>query len=294
MVVTMLIFASGILFGQNRISFTAKGVVKDEKGESVPGATVQIKNTRYATATDIDGAYTLTGILDEGNYEFITSFVGYAAKIQSIAVNGVNSSIVQDFSLSSDILNLDEVLVTGASPTSTRKQLGNSIGVVKSDDIKDAGTSNTLGALSGKVMGAQITQNSGDSAGGFSIRLRGAGSINSGSDPLYILDGVIVDNSSQNVINLSGDTQDAKIQVGQNRLVDLNPNDIDHIEVLNGAAAAIYGSRAGNGVVQIFTKRGKAGKTQINFSTGVMVSELRKEIPMATIRTTFWYRRRPS
>ncbi len=114
MLVTMLICASGILFGQSRISFTAKGVVKDEKGESVPSATVQIKNTRYATATDIDGVYTLTGILDEGNYEFITSFVGYAAKIQSIAVNGVNSSIVQDFSLSSDILNLDEVLVTGA------------------------------------------------------------------------------------------------------------------------------------------------------------------------------------
>ena len=286
--VAMLVFVSVFLFGQNKISFTAKGVVKDEKGESVPGATVQIKNTRYATATDIDGAYTLVGILDEGNYDFITSFVGYAAKSQSITVNGANSNITQNFDLASDILNLDEVLVTGASPTSTRKQLGNSIGVVKADDIKDAGTSNTLGALSGKLMGAQITQNSGDPAGGFSIRLRGAGSINSGSDPLYIIDGVIVDNSSQNVINLSADTQDAKIQVGQNRLVDLNPNDVDHIETLNGAAAAaIYGSRAGNGVVQIFTKRGKSGATQINFSTGVMVSELRKEIPMTTVGQRF-------
>ena len=286
--VLMALFVSVALFGQNKISFAAKGVVKDEKGESVPGATVQIKNTRYATATDIDGNYTLAGILDEGTYDLVSTFVGYAAKVQSITINGGNTNIAQDFNLASDILNLDEVLVTGASPTSTRKQLGNSIGVVKADDIKDAGTSNTLGALSGKVMGAQITQNSGDPAGGFSIRLRGAGSINSGSDPLYIVDGVIVDNSSQNVVNLSSDTQDAKIQVGQNRLVDLNPDDIDHIEVLNGAAAAaIYGSRAGNGVVQIFTKRGKSGATQINFSTGVMVSELRKEIPMTTVGQRF-------
>jgi TonB-dependent SusC/RagA subfamily outer membrane receptor len=127
--------------------------------------------------------------------------------------------------------------------------------------LEKAGTVNPLGALAGKVAGAQISQNQGDPAGGFSIRLRGASSIKGSSDPLYIVDGVIVDNSSQNVINLSGDAMTTSFQAGQNRLVDINPNDIERIEVLNGAsAAALYGSRASNGVVQIFTKRGRSSK----------------------------------
>ncbi|MBK8429537.1 MAG: hypothetical protein IPL27_27915 [Lewinellaceae bacterium] len=122
-----------------------------------------------------------------------------------------------------DILNLDEVVVTGSSPTSTRRQLGNSIGVVDGRSLEKSGSVNPLGALSGKVAGAQISQNSGDPSGGVSIRLRGASSIKGSSDPLYIVDGVIVDNSSQNVINRSADAMTTSFAAGQNRLVDINP-----------------------------------------------------------------------
>ncbi len=289
--ICFLVFFTTAIFSikaQNVISFTLQGVVKDETSTPVPGATIQLSGTNLATSTDIDGKFSLSGSATEGNYNLIASFVGYGAVNKPIVINTETKNVGFDFDLKPDILNLDEVVVTGASPTSTRKQLGNSISVVKQDALRDAGTSNTLGALSGKVMGAQVTQNSGDPAGGFSVRLRGAGSINSSSDPLYVIDGVVVDNSSQNVVNLSADTQGAYIKSGQNRLVDINPDDIEHVEVLNGAAAAaIYGSRAGNGVIQIFTKRGKSGKTAINFSTSFMVSDLRKEDAMTTYPKRF-------
>jgi TonB-dependent SusC/RagA subfamily outer membrane receptor len=128
-------------------------------------------------------------------------------------------------------------------------------------------------------MGAQVNQNSGDPAGGISVKLRGVGSIFGSSEPLYIVDGVIIDNSSANVINLSADAQNARIQTGTNRLVDINPNDIERIEVINGAAAAaIYGSRASNGVVQIFTKKGKTGRPQVSFTTSAQHNSLRKRL----------------
>src|SRR6266576_1276404 len=111
-------------------------------------------------------------------------------------------------------------------------------------------------AMQGKIPGAQITQNSGSpGGGGISVRLRGVNSFISGSDPLYIIDGVIVNNESGQLADLGGRSNP------QNRLADLNPDDIEHIEIIRGAAAAaLYGSRANNGVVQIFTKKGNIGK----------------------------------
>ena len=127
------------------------------------------------------------------------------------------------------------------------------------------------GSLSGKFAGVQVTQNSGDPAAGISVRLRSASTVNGVSDPLYIIDGVIVNNSSENLLGVRS--------VVQNRLSDINPTDIDRIEVIKGgAAAAIYGSRASNGVVQIFTKRGKLGKPKVTFGTSVNFNSLRKKI----------------
>ncbi|HEU4903973.1 MAG TPA: SusC/RagA family TonB-linked outer membrane protein, partial [Flavisolibacter sp.] len=136
----------------------------------------------------------------------------------------------------------------------------------------------------------QIIQNSGDPAGGISVRLRGISSVFSSSEPLYIVDGVIINNATNRVTNTSAnyDGQNFVGTIGQNRMVDINPADIDRIEVLNGAAAAaIYGSRANAGVVQIFTKRGRTGEPTINFSTQVMVSQLRKQVPYNTAPTKF-------
>src|SRR6185295_5761536 len=130
-------------------------------------------------------------------------------------------------------------------------------------------------AMQGKIAGAQITQNSGmPGGGGVSVLVGGSNSIISGSDPLYIVDGVIVDNGSAQLADLGTRANP------QNRLADLNPNDIEHMEVIRGAAAAaLYGSRANNGVVQIFTKRGTSGKPRFNSLTRWGTSELREQQP---------------
>ncbi len=286
MMTIMLLALPLLAFSQVR--YTVKGKVSDSDGQPLIGATVNLGGTLQGASTDIDGNYMLSGAVKEGPYSLVFSYLGYAAQVQSITIGEATKEQTVDISLKEDALGLDEVIVTGNSTTTTRRQLGNSISVVRADALERTGTTNTLAALSGKVMGAQISQNSGDPAGGMSVRLRGAGSINSSSDPLYIIDGVIVDNSSQNVINRSGDAMATSFSAGQNRLIDINPNDIERVEVLNGAAAAaIYGSRAANGVVQIFTKRGKAGKNVIEFSSTLMHSSLRQKIFMSQVGERF-------
>lgn len=192
--------------------------------------------------------------------------------------------------LSPDALNMDEVVVTGVSAGTTKKQLGSYISTVKADQLNKGATGNVLAALQGKTAGAQIIQNSGDPGGGISVRLRGISSVNSSSEPLYIVDGVIVNNATTRVTNTSSnyDGQNFIGTIGQNRLADINPNDIERIEVLNGAAAAaIYGSRANAGVIQIFTKRGSTGAPVVSFSSSMTFSSLRKSVPVNQSPTKF-------
>ena len=156
---------------------------------------------------------------------------------------------------------LDEVVIVGSTVRVTKKELGNMVTTVKAADLVKAQPNGISSALQGKVAGAQITQNSGDPSGGFTIKLRGTSSILGSSDPLYVIDGVVMSNASTNVLNpeIGGNTN---LRIGQNRSGDINPNDIESIEVVNGgAAAAIYGSQAANGVIFITTKKGKAGQT---------------------------------
>ena len=279
------LFLAVAAMAQGKVNFTLQGTVT-EGGNPVIGASVVLGNTTMGGITDLDGKYSFSGAMSEGAHVVVISFIGYSTEKKTITLKSGAQTL--DVSLSADALNLDEVVVTGNNASTTRKQLGNSSTTIKAESLKNSGTTSALGALQGKVMGAQITQNSGDPAGGISVRLRGASSVNGSSDPLYIIDGVIVDNSSQNVINRNADAQSTGFSAGQNRLVDLNPNDIERVEVLNGAAAAAqYGSRAANGVVQIFTKRGKSDKTRIEFSTSFMSSQLRKSIPMTTYGKRF-------
>jgi len=265
------------------------GTVADDFGDPLIGAAVTTKGGTTGTVTDLEGKYSLT--LPDGTTSAVLSFsyIGFSTKTENVDFS--SSNLVQlDIQMLPDVAQLDEVVVTGVSSATSRKQLGNAISTVGADDINNTGTGNILGALSGKVMGALITQNSGDPGGGVSIRLRGTSTINGSSDPLYIVDGVIVDNSSQNVINLNADAQQTNFQAGQNRLIDINPNDIERIEIINGAAAAaIYGSLASNGVVQIFTKKGAAGKPKLNFSTSFSVSELRKRLEFTNYPQRFGY-----
>lgn len=283
----ILALLPAFLFAQ-AVNYSVKGTVIDDSHAPLASVSVILVEARQATFTDERGFYDLSGAVAEGTYTLEFRYFGFQTERRTITIALGKANFNEDVTLGSDILKLDEVVVTGTSPTATRKQLGNYVGVVDGKSLEKAATVNPLGALSGKVAGAQITQNQGDPAGGFSIRLRGVSSIKGSSDPLYIIDGVIVDNSSQNVINLSGDAMTTNFRAGQNRLVDINPNDIERIEVLNGAsAAALYGSRAANGVVQIFTKRGRSSKPSVEFSTSAGISKLRKKVFFTTYGKRF-------
>jgi TonB-linked SusC/RagA family outer membrane protein len=265
------------------------GRVTNDRNEGIPGVSVIIKNTTVGGITDTTGTYSFITTLRAGNYELEFSGIGYRATTQPLRLAGAEAYTV-NASLQSDALKLDEVVVTGVSAGTTRRQLGSYVSSVSADELSKGATGNVLAALQGKTAGAQITQNSGDPAGGVSVRLRGISSILSSSEPLYIVDGVIVNNGTNRVTNTQNTYDGANFigTVGQSRMVDINPADIERIEVLNGAAAAaIYGSRANAGVVQIFTKRGVSGAPQVSFSTSIMMSQLRKKLDVNMAPTKF-------
>ncbi|TDH27959.1 SusC/RagA family TonB-linked outer membrane protein [Segetibacter sp. 3557_3] len=265
------------------------GKITDDKSNPITGATVLVKNTTTGTTSTADGSYQLTASLKNGTYTIQFSSVGYKLQEKTVTITGAQRYTV-DMVLPEDITGLDEVVVTGTSAGTTRRQLGSYISTVKAEDLTKGATGNVLAALQGKTAGAQIIQNSGDPAGGMSVRLRGISSISSSSEPLYIVDGVIVNNATNRVTNTQNtyDGNNFIGTVGQNRLVDINPADIERVEVLNGAAAAaVYGSRANAGVVQIFTKRGVSGAPILSFSTGLMVSSLRKKLDVNQSPTKF-------
>ena len=249
-----------------------RGTVTDEKGDPLPGATVVAVGSAHGTFTDAEGKFNFIVSNAEGQaIKIQASFLGYQIAVTDIKAEAGGTSTIA-MGLKPDYLALDEVVVTGTSVATSKRQLGNAVSTVNVSSLAPAGATSIDQLLTGKVAGAQITQNSGNPAGGISIRMRGPSTIVGSSDPLYIVDGVIVNNASQEVIDLGG--------YAQNRMVDINPNDIERIEVIKGAAAAaIYGSRANNGVVQIFTKRGKEGKPQVEFSTQIKMNEVRKTLP---------------
>lgn len=280
MIPFLLLLFTGMAQAQTK-RYTISGKVTDaSNNDPIPGVVVKILNTNLATSTNSNGGYSFAVDLAAGNYQVQFSFVGYKSKTQSVTL-GTADQAQANATLSADAVGLDEVIVTGTSQGTTRKQLGSYVSTVKGDDLNKAPSGNALASLQGKTPGAQISQNSGDPAGGISVRLRGVSSVNSSSEPLYIIDGVIVNNSTTRVTNTSANYDGGNFvgSIGQNRMVDINPADIDRIEVLNGAAAAaIYGSRANAGVIQIFTKRGKTGEPQVSFNTSLTISELRKQI----------------
>ena len=276
---TALLLYSVLLFSQTR--YTISGTVTDSQtGEPLPGVVIKIANTNFGAQSNEAGKFSILADLNKSGYTITYSYLSYQTKSVKFTA-GEQTSITLSTSLSQDLIGLNEVVVTGTSAGTTRKQLGSYVSTIKAEDLNKGAASNALAALQGKTAGAQISQNSGDPAGGMSVRLRGISSISSSSDPLYIVDGVIVNNSSVRVTNTQSGYDGSNFvgTVGQNRLVDINPADIERIEVLNGAAAsAIYGSRANAGVVQIFTKRGSTGAPVVNFSTSFMTSELRKKV----------------
>ncbi|GGD76606.1 SusC/RagA family TonB-linked outer membrane protein [Emticicia aquatilis] len=285
-IVALLTFTLNVM--AQRSIYAIKGKVSDATG-GIPGATIKIEGTSFGSVTDAEGNYSLNANLAAGTYKLSASSVGYATAIQNLVL-GNQTTITQDITIKDDVMNLDEVVVTGSTIKTSRRELGNAISSVNAESLEKTGSSNLISALQGKVPGAQITQNSGDPAGGITVRLRGVKSIQGSSDPLYVIDGVVVSNSSANVSQIALGNQVGSATIGTNRMADINPADIESINVINGAAAAAqYGSRAANGVVLITTKRGKSGTPKLTFTTSINANELRKKVFVSTYGKQFGF-----
>jgi len=263
------LFITGYTIAQQTIS----GKVVDVNGTPLIGATIAVKGTTIGTVTDIDGNYTLE--IPEGNYELQASYLGYA----TIELSTVDDSYKQ-ITLADDQTKLDEVVITGFASTVKRKNLANSVARVESRELTGIATPTTFDkALYGKFKGADIRSNSGAPGGGLSMRLRGVTSIFGDQQPLYIVDGIFVNNSTissgTNLVSEAAGGGNTSVQDdASNRVADLDPEDIESIEILKGAsAAAIYGSRAAGGVVIITTKKGTAGNTKISLAQTAGISQ---------------------
>ncbi|RTQ46566.1 SusC/RagA family TonB-linked outer membrane protein [Hymenobacter gummosus] len=268
-------------------SYTLQGRVTDGRGQGLPGATVLVEGTTQGASTDADGNYRFTAQLKPGSYALQVSIIGYQPQSRPLTL-GTADAVTTDISLSEARQNLDDVVVIGSTVSVNRRELGNAINTVQGKELTQSGSPQVLNSLQGKVPGAQIVQNSGDPSGAMSVRLRGIHSLAGSSDPLYVIDGVIVSNASINVSQLAVTSDVGVANTGQNRLADLNPNDIASINVINGAAAAAqYGSRAANGVVIITTKRGQAGQVRVTAYTSFNMNELRHMVPVNTYGKQF-------
>ncbi len=241
--------------------------INDDTGAIVPFVNVIEKGTNNGTTSDIDGNFTIT--VQSLPTTLVFSYLGF--ETQELRVTE-NSPLTVRFTESAAAL--EEVVVTGLASTTKRKNLANAVASISANELTGVTVQSGMdGALAGKFNGAEIKQSSGAPGGGISMRLRGVTSIFGNQQPLFIVDGVYVDNSSislgNNIVSQAAgggnpsNTQDD----ASNRIADIDPEDIASVEILKGASAAgIYGSRAAGGVVIITTKRGKMGQPKVNFS----------------------------
>ena len=246
---------------------TITGTVVDEQNEALIGATVLVKGTSVGTVTDIDGKYSLDVTSDAGTIVF--SYTGFASKEVDLGVSNV-----VDVTLESDVIGLEDVVVVGYAPVK-RKDLTGSVQSIDGGDVAaEAGATVQSGIR--RAAGVVVQQSSGAPGAGYNIRVRGATSITASNEPLFVVDGVPV-------VSTSFLDEDRNGIGGQNTnsLADLNPAEIESIEVLKDASTtAIYGSRAANGVVLITTKRGSQGKTKVDFNASYGFNEPIKTIPV--------------
>lgn len=243
-ILLLLLLACGSLgaaWAQKQIT----GKVTDSGGEPLIGASVVVKGTTDGTVTDLDGNFSISA---PGNAVLVFSYTGFSTKEEP-----VNDRAVIDVTLQPGI-ELTEVLVTGYG-TAIKRELTGNIAKIRTEDIKNMPVTSFDQAMQGKAAGVQISAGSGKLGQAVQIRVRGQSSVSASNEPLIIIDGVP---AVQNDLGSFGG--------GTNPLTDLNPQDIESIEILKDAsAAAIYGARAANGVVLVTTKRGKAGRTNVNY-----------------------------
>ncbi len=243
-------------------TITVSGTVVDELGEPLIGATVQQKGTSHGTSTDVDGNYSLS-ISPKGT--ITVSYVGY--NTQTIDVNGRS---VINVTLQENSAVLDEVVVVGYGQMK-RSDLTGSVVSVGEDAVKKSISTSIDQVLQGRAAGVQIQANSGTPGASTSIRIRGINSLNATNQPIFVIDGVVIDSATDDE--------------SSNPLASINPSDIVSMDVLKDASAtAIYGSRASNGVIMITTKRGKAGEATVTYDVYLGWQEMPKKYDMLNLR----------
>lgn len=265
-----LIGLAGTVAAQSQ---TLTGKVTDANGTALPGVSVLVRGTSQGATTDADGTYRVAA---PANARIGFSFIGFLS--QEIAIG--NQTTV-NVTLREDTRQLEEVVITGLATSVKRSNLANAVAIIGSKELTGVTTPVTTdGALQGKLPGVSVVANGSLPGGGFNVQLRGVSTLgSSASQPLFIVDGVYIDNgqysNGRSGANKAGagsatDSQDNNA----NRLADLNPDDIENIQVLKGASsAAIYGTRANAGVVIITTKRGKGGRTNVSFGQDIGFSK---------------------
>ena len=263
----LLLLVSASAFAQTRR--VSGRVTVEGSGEPLVAASVNVVGTSIGGYTDDQGRFTLAA--PDGPVTLRIRRIGFVQKNVPVAAGDQDVTVT----LTRDVLELETQVVTGAATTVSSLNAANDVAVVSSEKLNRVPTPTIDQALQGKVAGAVITQNSGAPGGGTQIQLRGTSTILGSYSPLYVVDGVIVSNSSftngLNVVTAAGSGTASNFAGSQdqivNRIADLNPNDIESIQILKGpSAASIYGSKGTNGVILITTKQGRAGENQIDFT----------------------------
>jgi TonB-linked SusC/RagA family outer membrane protein len=259
----LLAFPLTSAFAQTRF---VSGRVTAENGEPLASASVGLIGSSAGTYTDDQGRFNLT--VPTSAVTIRVRRIGYVAKTLTLEPGATTVTVT----LTRDVLQLETQVITGTATTVSSVNAANAVTVVSGTKLNAVPAQTIDYALQGKVPGALITQNSGAPGGGVQIQLRGVSTINASFQPLYVIDGVIVDNSSIangiNVITAAAggnfaSSQDQRV----NRTADLNPNDIENIQILKGpSASSIYGSRGTNGVIVITTKQGQVGRSVLDLT----------------------------
>jgi TonB-linked SusC/RagA family outer membrane protein len=251
-------------FSQGKI---VSGVVNDDMGGPLPGATVQVKGSEsIGSITDFDGKFTIA--IRDGETRIIISYIGFMS--QEINIEGQNNISV---SLAQDVSELEEVVVIGYG-TVLKKDLTGSVSSVKVSETISRQSTTVDQLLQGRAAGVQVTQNAANPGSGISVRIRGTSSLRGNNEPLYVVDGIIISSASEGVVATGGNNTG---QEQQNGLNGINPRDIEDIQVLKDASAtAIYGSRGANGVILITTKKGTPNEVKTNFFMNTSMRSVNK------------------
>lgn len=250
-------------------------VLDSQNGEPLPGVSVRVQGETIGAATDASGEYVIEAA-PAGEHVLEATFVGYTPQQETVVVQS-NETVTVNFELAPDQLGLDEVVVTGTGGEVEKGKLGNTISTISSEDLENNPITNVSELIQGREPGVQGIPGSGMTGQGSQIRIRGSASLSQGNEPVVYVDGIRANNGG----GFSGFVGSGGAGT-PSRLDDLNPDAIERVEILKGAAAAtLFGSEASNGVIQVFTKRGEAGQdAQFNFSVEQSVMDpITRRIP---------------